>query len=257
MHAVMNVGLLGSPLRLQPALGSVMASPKIHLQSRSRYLYGGSRCFYWAQASRHPVILVHNGRVGYVASAPSAGVLSSRRAGFVPRNVGRKALLYSTKSDSPQSDSLKKTGVISRLASVSLWQQSRSSASFHKIIALAKPERKRLLYAIGLLFVSSSVSLSIPFTIGKLIDFFASSDPVRIHNSIYVLQCIAYLSFAPAHSIRVESHTGVLSSAYCVYRWCCCKCRTFDLNAPRRSAHCCWIAPAHIRERAEARSRIC
>lgn len=37
--------------------------------------------------------------------------------------------------------------------------------------------------AIGLLLVSSSVSLSIPFTIGKLIDFFASTNPVRLLSS--------------------------------------------------------------------------
>lgn len=37
--------------------------------------------------------------------------------------------------------------------------------------------------AIGLLLVSSSVSLSIPFTIGKLIDFFASTNPVRFLSS--------------------------------------------------------------------------
>ncbi|KAF9460732.1 P-loop containing nucleoside triphosphate hydrolase protein [Collybia nuda] len=44
-------------------------------------------------------------------------------------------------------------------------------------MALAKPERKPLLLAIGLLLVSSSVSMSIPFTIGKLIDFFSTTNP--------------------------------------------------------------------------------
>lgn len=53
-----------------------------------------------------------------------------------------------------------------------------SSSSFAKILALAKPERKPLLIAIGLLFVSSAVSMSVPFTIGKLIDFFCSPNPV-------------------------------------------------------------------------------
>ncbi|KAH6914032.1 ATP-binding cassette transporter [Coprinopsis sp. MPI-PUGE-AT-0042] len=52
-----------------------------------------------------------------------------------------------------------------------------SSSSFTKILALAKPERKPLLIAIGLLFVSSAVSMSVPFTIGKLIDFFCSPNP--------------------------------------------------------------------------------
>ncbi|KAJ3536650.1 hypothetical protein NMY22_g5934 [Coprinellus aureogranulatus] len=51
------------------------------------------------------------------------------------------------------------------------------SSSFRKIVALAKPEKKPLLIAVGLLFVSSAVSMSVPFTIGKLIDFFSSTSP--------------------------------------------------------------------------------
>jgi hypothetical protein len=53
-----------------------------------------------------------------------------------------------------------------------------TSTSFRKIVALARPERRPLLTAIGLLLVSSSVSLSIPFTVGKLIDYFTSPNPV-------------------------------------------------------------------------------
>ncbi|KAH8827887.1 P-loop containing nucleoside triphosphate hydrolase protein [Flagelloscypha sp. PMI_526] len=53
-----------------------------------------------------------------------------------------------------------------------------SGASFRKIVQLAKPERVVLLQAVGLLLVSSAVTMSIPFTIGKLIDFFSSTDPV-------------------------------------------------------------------------------
>ncbi|KAH9066008.1 P-loop containing nucleoside triphosphate hydrolase protein [Lactarius deliciosus] len=52
-----------------------------------------------------------------------------------------------------------------------------TSTSFRKIVALARPERRPLLTAIGLLLVSSTVSLSIPFTVGKLIDYFTSSNP--------------------------------------------------------------------------------
>jgi putative ABC transport system ATP-binding protein len=55
-----------------------------------------------------------------------------------------------------------------------------TSTSFRKIIALARPERRPLLTAIGLLLVSSSVSLSIPFTVGQLIDYFTSSNPVGL-----------------------------------------------------------------------------
>ncbi len=55
---------------------------------------------------------------------------------------------------------------------------AKSASSFRKIVSLAKPERKPLGIAIGLLLVSSSVSMSIPFTIGKLIDYFTSTHPV-------------------------------------------------------------------------------
>ncbi|KIY49175.1 P-loop containing nucleoside triphosphate hydrolase protein [Fistulina hepatica ATCC 64428] len=53
---------------------------------------------------------------------------------------------------------------------------SQNASSFRKIIALAYPERKRLSLAVGLLFVSSAVSMSIPLTVGKIMDFF--SNPV-------------------------------------------------------------------------------
>ena len=58
-------------------------------------------------------------------------------------------------------------------------------SSLRKIFALAKPERKPLLIAVGLLLMSSAVSMSVPFTIGKLIDFFSSSNPVRTFSYIY------------------------------------------------------------------------
>lgn len=59
-------------------------------------------------------------------------------------------------------------------------KDNSSTSSFKKIVSLARPERRPLLIAVGLLLVSSSVSLSIPFTVGKLIDFFTSSNPVRV-----------------------------------------------------------------------------
>ncbi|KAJ7503059.1 P-loop containing nucleoside triphosphate hydrolase protein [Mycena galericulata] len=57
------------------------------------------------------------------------------------------------------------------------WADSGGASSFRKIASLAKPEKKPLLMAVGLLFVSASVSMSIPFTVGKLIDFFSSANP--------------------------------------------------------------------------------
>ncbi|TFK44954.1 P-loop containing nucleoside triphosphate hydrolase protein [Crucibulum laeve] len=52
-----------------------------------------------------------------------------------------------------------------------------NTSSFRKIVALARPEKKPLLIAIGLLLMSSAVSMSVPFTIGRLIDFFSSPNP--------------------------------------------------------------------------------
>lgn len=73
-----------------------------------------------------------------------------------------------------------------------------TSTSFRKIIALARPERRPLLTAIGLLLVSSSVSMSIPFTVGKLIDYFTSSNPVCRSPQPQTLSC------AYNHSTEVD-----------------------------------------------------
>ncbi|KAI0050836.1 hypothetical protein FA95DRAFT_1587582 [Auriscalpium vulgare] len=55
--------------------------------------------------------------------------------------------------------------------------RSSSASSFRKIVGLARPERRPLVTAVGLLLVSSSVSMSIPFTVGKLIDYFTAANP--------------------------------------------------------------------------------
>jgi hypothetical protein len=72
--------------------------------------------------------------------------------------------------------------ILSRILPASLLTNpdgtTSSSTSFRKIVALARPERRPLMTAIGLLLISSSVSLSIPFTVGRLIDYFTSSSPV-------------------------------------------------------------------------------
>ncbi|KAF5348715.1 hypothetical protein D9758_006757 [Tetrapyrgos nigripes] len=70
-----------------------------------------------------------------------------------------------------------KPGIISRFLPASIQASPGTLSSFRKIAALARPEKKPLLTAIGLLFVSSGVSMSIPFTIGKLIDFFSTTNP--------------------------------------------------------------------------------
>ncbi|KAJ6631501.1 P-loop containing nucleoside triphosphate hydrolase protein [Mycena sp. CBHHK59/15] len=115
-----------------------------------------------------------------------AGWNSHSTAGFnrsrlVPVELPRHFKLYSTQSSSSNEIAEKprpppRPSILSRFLP-SLGATSQSASSFSKIASLAKPEKKPLLAAVGLLFVSSSVSLSIPFTIGKLIDFFSSANP--------------------------------------------------------------------------------
>lgn len=119
---------------------------------------------------------------------PCPPFLSTQRRSFAaspsPRTPPPDSRPSSPISPNP-SPSLPPTrrSVLSRLLPVSLLSNAggtaSTSASFRKIVALARPERRPLLTAIGLLFVSSSVGLSIPFTVGKLIDYFTSSNPVR------------------------------------------------------------------------------
>jgi len=86
----------------------------------------------------------------------------------------------STQSSSQQNLTPSKTTKLARfLPTPILSKTPQNVSSLRKIFALAKPERKPLLVAIGLLLMSSAVSMSVPFTIGKLIDFFSSTNPVR------------------------------------------------------------------------------
>ena len=76
-------------------------------------------------------------------------------------------------SSSPPTRSL-----LARLLPTPFRPSPDSGSSLRKVIALAKPEKKPLLLAICLILVSSSVSMAVPLTVGKLIDFFSASDPV-------------------------------------------------------------------------------
>jgi hypothetical protein len=51
----------------------------------------------------------------------------------------------------------------------------KGESNVRKLAELAIPERKTLGIAVGLLVVSSSVSMLVPLTVGKLIDFFSSN----------------------------------------------------------------------------------
>jgi|ERR1700722_63738 len=83
---------------------------------------------------------------------------------------------FSSRKTSPS-----KPSILSRILP-STFTDAQNASSLRKIVSLAKEERKPLLIGIGLLFVSSSVSMSIPFTVGKLIDFFSSTSPVRLSS---------------------------------------------------------------------------
>jgi hypothetical protein len=114
-------------------------------------------------------------------------LLAQRRAfvaGSTPRAPPQSSQPSSPISQTPPPSPIRRT-VLSRLLPASLLPNtagtSSTSASFRKIVALARPERRPLLTAISLLLVSSSVSLSIPFTVGRLIDYFTTSNPVGGH----------------------------------------------------------------------------
>ncbi|KAI0301675.1 P-loop containing nucleoside triphosphate hydrolase protein [Multifurca ochricompacta] len=103
----------------------------------------------------------------------------------LPSSSSSSSSTSTPSTPSPPESSPRSIPILSRFLPASLspdadgssTSTSSTSASFRKIVALARPERRPLLTAIGLLMISSSVSLSIPFTVGKLIDYFTSSNP--------------------------------------------------------------------------------
>ncbi|WVQ71535.1 hypothetical protein IAR50_001074 [Cryptococcus sp. DSM 104548] len=106
----------------------------------------------------------------------------------------------------PTSESTKppRPSILSRLTSnVSLTPEEGESGSdtgtsnIRKLLSLAKPEQRDLTIAIGLLLISSAVSMLVPLTIGKLIDFFST------HASTFL-----GLSFPVA--------AGILAVTFCV-----------------------------------------
>ena len=146
-----------------------------------------------SQASSHTMLSLHLGRVGTrralsVRLALSHPSTSGRYPPFPTYAFAQGARLFvsSPATRAPTSSSPTPTttprSILSRFLPSSFTSSADGSipttTSFRKIVALARPERRPLLTAIGLLLVSSSVSLSIPFTVGKLIDYFTSTTPV-------------------------------------------------------------------------------
>lgn len=82
----------------------------------------------------------------------------------------------------------------------------KAESSIGKLVELAVPERKTLTAAVGLLVVSSSVSMLVPLTIGKIIDFFSSNASTFFGMSFPVAATVLALAFcvgAAANAGRV------------------------------------------------------
>ncbi|CAK9787373.1 hypothetical protein CC85DRAFT_289332 [Cutaneotrichosporon oleaginosum] len=83
---------------------------------------------------------------------------------------------------------------------------NKAEASVGKLVELAVPEKRTLATAVGLLVISSSVSMLVPLTIGKLIDFFSSNAATFLGMSFPVaatLLTIAFFVGAAANAGRV------------------------------------------------------
>ncbi|KAH7928699.1 hypothetical protein BV22DRAFT_1030461 [Leucogyrophana mollusca] len=109
--------------------------------------------------------------------SPLSTSLLIRRSNPSALRLQRPTINVFPRSLATQSVTPPKSSILSRIIPSAFRSAPGSASSLRKIASLAKPERKQLLLAIGLLLVSSSVAMSIPFTIGKLIDFFSSKDP--------------------------------------------------------------------------------
>ena len=64
-----------------------------------------------------------------------------------------------------------------------LRDKNRDSKYINRLFSLAKPEKYKLAAAIGLLVVSSGVTMSIPFAMGKVIDIIYSMDNLKTEHS--------------------------------------------------------------------------
>lgn len=110
----------------------------------------------------------HNNVRPLALSSQTQRILSKRRT--YPFSI-QTSRFYATETPT------KKISGFTRFLPSAFQPAPGSSSSFRKIVALAKQEKRPLLLAVGLLLVSSSVAMSVPFTIGKLIDFFSSANP--------------------------------------------------------------------------------
>lgn len=61
-------------------------------------------------------------------------------------------------------------------------RQGSKQGDFRRLLGLCRPERHRIAAAIGLLAVSSAVSMSVPFALGKIIDLIYSLDQLKTED---------------------------------------------------------------------------
>ena len=133
------------------------------------------------------------------------------RSALLPRTPG-SLRAYSTPTPTPPTQ---KPSLWSRMLTATA-KDNQSASSFRKIFALAKPEKKSLTFAVGLLLVSSSVSMSIPFTVGKLIDYFTSANPVRsITSLLFQISHGGCLQQIP-YGLTLGQASGILFAAFTI-----------------------------------------
>lgn len=58
------------------------------------------------------------------------------------------------------------------------------TSELRRLLNLAKPEKLRLLGAIGLLIISSTVTMAVPFCLGKIIDLIYTEDKVQMKEKL-------------------------------------------------------------------------
>ena len=65
-----------------------------------------------------------------------------------------------------------------------LSEKSGKAKNISRLLSLARPEKYKLAAAIGLLVISSGVTMSIPFAMGKVIDIIYSMDQLKTTHSL-------------------------------------------------------------------------
>nr|VWO94902.1 Iron-regulated surface determinant protein B (Fur-regulated protein B) (Staphylococcal iron-regulated protein H) (Staphylococcus aureus surface protein J) [Ganoderma boninense] len=131
------------------------------------------RAFRGPPGSRLASLRLPSGRC--FATSPSSRSPEASPSTSVPVSEGKPTQEGSTQAKA----NLPRRSIWSRFLPSNAQESGKSASSFRKVVALALPEKKPLGIAIGLLLVSSTVSMSVPFTIGKLIDYFSTANPVR------------------------------------------------------------------------------